>query len=417
MDFNKVVGQIKGLEKQIEENKLDTRFEKNKLYNYLGDSLAKTLKAYSAYVAGGLITSLFTGNEINDIDVYFRNEDDALAFVSDMYNDGRFIACHTKKATLFQWKDSVGREINVQVIHFKYFEHPKDIFDTFDFTVCAGAFDFDKEEFILHKDFLKHNSQRILKFISSTDFPLMSLLRVKKYEKDKGYVISKTEMMRIAMTCMQLEISSYEELKDQLGGLYGEAYDNAFSELEDEEFSLAKAVEYLGGLSLREDYYKQPEPVQFSDLDELIESISGRKPRYFVTEDAKWKVSPDGKDFKRVYRIEDDYEKIDGSKFLEGKKFYKFVRKDGDKYTSFYDREFEYKLDEVVQSTNNYGLHVVEEDNIRTATFRDEVKGVLIEVAVDIKDLKDAGSVWKFNKCKMIREVPEEECKKLKGDQ
>src|SRR5690606_3144507 len=84
----------------------------------------------------------------------------------------------------------IGDKENIhQLMWFKYFNTAQDIFNSFDFTVCMGAFDFETEEFIFHPDFFKHNSQRYLKFNTGTDFPVMSLLRVDKY-RQKGYDIS-----------------------------------------------------------------------------------------------------------------------------------------------------------------------------------------------------------------------------------
>lgn len=108
----------------------------------------------------------------------------------------------------------------LQLICFDTFDTPKKIFDTFDFTVCMGCYDFKKEKFVLHSDFLKHNSQRILMFNDKTRFPIVSALRVDKY-KQKDYTISKTEYLRIILTCMDLHIDNYEDLKEQLGGMYG----------------------------------------------------------------------------------------------------------------------------------------------------------------------------------------------------
>ena len=138
---------------------LNLQFEKNKLHAYLGD-LTETLKKHKVFIAGGTITSLFNNQEINDIDLYFRSEESVMKFISDIWEDQIWIASHTKKATQFTYPIG-NKSINIQAIHFKYFGTPEDIFDTFDFTVCMGAFDFEKEEFVLHNDFLKHNSQRI----------------------------------------------------------------------------------------------------------------------------------------------------------------------------------------------------------------------------------------------------------------
>lgn len=182
---------------------MNLTYEKSKLYDYL-DNMIDELKDAKVFVAGGLITSLFCNREINDIDIYFRDKESFISFMYKMYN-GSTIWSHTKKATLFVKDDK-----HAQLIHFKFFESAQDIFDTFDFTVCMGCFDFATEEFIFHPDFLRHNSQRILEFNPNTAYPIVSALRIQKYEK-KGYRISKPEFLKVILACLKLQITSYDE--------------------------------------------------------------------------------------------------------------------------------------------------------------------------------------------------------------
>src|SRR5690606_39576707 len=62
---------------------------------------------------------------------------------------------------------------------------------------------------------------------SSDLYPIMSAIRVKKYES-RGYKISKNELLRILLKCSCLNISSYDELAEQIGGLYGLSVDEVF---------------------------------------------------------------------------------------------------------------------------------------------------------------------------------------------
>lgn len=124
-------------------------FEKNKLYNFLGTSLVNTLKQHKAYIAGGTITSLFSNNPVNDIDLYFRDEESLSELIEEIYDDSNdWVNALTSKALLVRVDDK-----EIQMIHFKYFEKAEEIFDTFDYTVCMGAFDFESEQFVLHEDF------------------------------------------------------------------------------------------------------------------------------------------------------------------------------------------------------------------------------------------------------------------------
>lgn len=154
-------------------------FEKKKLKQYIGEDLYRDLKKYNCIIAGGFICSLFTKREINDVDVYFRSKKELGKFLrNEMRNE--WVISATNKAILFK-----KNGIDIQFIHFKYYKNAREIFKTFDFTVCMGAYDFNKEEFILHEDFLKHNSQRILMYNEQTAFPIISALRVDKYKNKR----------------------------------------------------------------------------------------------------------------------------------------------------------------------------------------------------------------------------------------
>lgn len=416
MDFMKIADDLKALQEQMEDSKVDARFEKNKLYDYLGESLVEEFKKFNVFIAGGLVTSLFTGSAINDVDVYFRSEEDLVSFLEYFY--GNYILSHTKKATMFVAKNQKkNTEVKIQAIHFKCFESAEEIFKTFDFTHVMGAFDFKTEEFILHKDFLKHNSQRILKFNKQTDFPLISLIRVKKYQ-DRGYVISKPELMRIVMTCMNLDINSYEELEEHLGGMYGEAWDKLIEDIdEDEEFSLDAAIDKLQDLSLNDDYFKTPKQISFDNVDELIESACGVLPKFLLIDGRKYKISYDGNSLDSYYKdIPDGAETFDGGNYFKDRKFYKFVRKVDDKYFSFYDSNFEYKLNGVTETDNYNGLYFNQLEDIKQSSFADKEDKVLIEVSVDGDSLvQPGGTNWQFKKCQVIREVPVEEWEEYMG--
>jgi hypothetical protein len=400
----------KGIE-QFKKDHINTQFEKNKLYAYLDKDLVVALKKYKGCIAGGTITSLFCNREINDVDVYFRDEESLLGFLSETWGSGRYVASNTKKATQLMYDD-----INLQVIHFQYFNSPEEIFNTFDFTTCMGCYDFETEQFTLHPDFLKHNSQRILKFNSETAFPIVSLLRVQKYEK-KGYSISKPEFIRIILTCMNLNIESYDELKEQLGGMYGINYDKLFEDVKDEEFDLQAAIDKIANIALDEDYFKKPVSVEFGGLDDILDTIS-KKPRKVLEVNGKlFKIGYDGL-LESINNKPEYHEMLDTDQFFKETKFYKFVKKVNDKYFSFYDKSFEYIIGQEVEANDkkkdgwsrDYGkLFFNEKLDINSSTYSNEREGVLIEVSIKPEDFLDAGSHITASKCTMIREVPKEE--------
>jgi hypothetical protein len=190
-----------------------------------------------AFAAGGAVTSVFTNRDINDVDVYFKSREAFDHAVADAYGNGWWCVSSSKRAVTFS--DNGGTPI--QFMHFDFFPTAQAIFDAFDFTVCMGALDFDTDEFVFHDDFLKHNSQRFLRFHPGTRYPLASAARVLKYQ-DRDYTIGKGDILKIALACRKTKIDTWEELKDQIGGAYGE---KVVLGSEDKEFTLDAAIEAL----------------------------------------------------------------------------------------------------------------------------------------------------------------------------
>lgn len=362
-------------------------FEKNKLKSILGDNLYKHLKKHEMIVAGGTITSLFTGNPINDIDVYSRSNEDSLNFAEDYLLDN-FIVSHTAKAT-----QVLDGELPVQLIHYRTFNNVEDIYSSFDFTVCSGAFDFKTEEFILHEDFLKHNSQRVLRFNSNTDYPIISALRVQKYE-DKGYKISKAEFIRIILSCMLLEIKTYGDLKDQLGGMYQESYENLFKDVsDDDELDLQEALDSLTDITLSEDYFNVQDK-ELPSTEEILEDIDKSEKVIFSHKDKKYRVLDNGKIYEYAGKGK-DIKEISFDEAIKFDKLYKFVegKEDSKTFNSFHYNDFTYTLnEEVVASDKGYKdgkLYFTTKDNIESSNFRNSRNTVMIECSFKNEDLID----------------------------
>lgn len=245
----------------------------------------------NAFIAGGAVTSAFTNAKINDVDVYFKSRRAFETGVYQAYEDGLWCVAASKRAVTF-----AGRNNDIaQLMHFDYFPTADAIFAAFDFTVCMGALDLDagpkskwegiqlvttgeehpESGFILHPDFLKHNSQRFLKFNPGTRYPLASATRVLKYQQ-RGYTIGKGDMMKIALAVRGVRIESWEDLKDQIGGAYG---DKVVLGNEDTPFTLEAAIEALTVEDAESEPWVQPAndnmPGNAEDLLRHIANLNG----------------------------------------------------------------------------------------------------------------------------------------------
>lgn len=387
-------------------------FEKNKLKAFLGKELYSDFKNYNCIVAGGTITSLFCNREINDIDVYFRSKKDIKDFILEVVRDGceMWIVARTKKSLSLKSGDKL-----IQLICFNVFDTAEDIFNTFDFTVCMGAYDFKSEEFVLHDDFLKHNSQRLLMFNNKTAYPIVSSLRVDKY-KQKGYNISKTEYLRVILTCMDLNISNYDELKEQMGGMYGVDYDDVIKPLEGEDFNLSTVIEKMSEIINHPDYFKpyHSKEVEVDNWYVFIHSLLGEKIEAYTFRDELY-----------TYNDEDGFEKIKEKDlkqmdldvkpledfFKNGLYVYKNVNKTDGKLISNWDKKFEYKIGEYAVgkgktwSGNDIGLYVLPTVEITKEHCYNDDNSVIIELKIDsVDDFLDLES-FTVRKALTIKEV------------
>ncbi|OSA95660.1 UNVERIFIED_ORG: hypothetical protein B2H93_04365 [Clostridium botulinum] len=398
-------------------------FEKKKLLNKLKDrDILEILENEECIIAGGCITSLFTRREINDIDIYFRSKESLIRALEQIVDCSTIIA-HTDKATLFV-KDREGNEY--QFIHFNFFESPKDIFNTFDFTVCMGAYDFKTEEFVLHDNFLKDNSQRMLKVNQNTKYPIVTALRIQKY-LDKGYSISKPEFIKIMLIINKLKINTYKELKEQMGGMYGINYDKLFKDIQDDDnFDTNIVIEKLSDLILDDDYFNLPNPN--NDYENLIKFINNS---YIENENYKFykvvfknnnnwnnKIETNylvinDKEIVKVFG-ENDIEILD-NKLSDNSDIiyvYKNVKLRENKLYSFYNGDFEYKIGETVIAKNEQGLYF-SENEYEANTYRDNDNSVLIKCIVKIDDYVN---YLNFEKCIPVEIVKHNNINKKDSD-
>lgn len=198
-----------------------------------------------AYLAGGAVNSVFTGRLIEDYDFYFKSQEAFEKHVEHAFEDGYWCVHASDRSVTFSDNGSA-----LQYMHFEYFDTPNKVFDAFDFTVCMGAFDFDAKSFALHPTFLTDCAERRLRFHAGTRFPIISALRVLKYQA-RGYTISREDMLNLVLACAALDLRSWDDLDHQIGGLYGDR----MAVVREGDFDLHKAI---ASIAARRDEGKKP---------------------------------------------------------------------------------------------------------------------------------------------------------------
>jgi molybdopterin-binding protein len=220
---------------------MKNKFLSGKIKSHIPEMLYEMAEKYPMWIAGGSITSIVTNSEVNDLDIYLKKGSNIFAFAYELQCVSQLVSV-TDKSVLVQHS---GQMLNVILLD--TYEKPEDIFDTFDFTCVMGAYDILSDEFTFHDDFLLHNSQRQLIVNMDTKFPLMSVLRSNKY-KERGYSIGKNELTRLLLKVSALNISSYEEVAEQIGGMYGIEVEELVDTNKD--FDLVEVIDELGKISV-----------------------------------------------------------------------------------------------------------------------------------------------------------------------
>lgn len=232
----------------------------------LGEEMYHVLTESEAIIAGGAILSAFTHQEINDIDVYFKSKESmARAFVRLTKKWDSVYLGHTDKSITLKDRDT---NATVQFIYFDYFASAEAVFEAFDFTVCMAAIELGTLSFVSHQDFISDMASRTIHFNKGTRFPYVSLARTKKYQ-ERGYTIGHGNLLAIAHACAQIPISSWEQAKHQLGGIYG---DQIILAIEKDEAFSAERLHYL--LTQVQEY----KPINHSDYEAIFKELTGKSP-------------------------------------------------------------------------------------------------------------------------------------------
>lgn len=397
--------------------------EYKKEYNYLKHFinmpwLIEIFEECEVILAGGAINSLFTNSEINDLDLYFKSKEDLFKFVHEMYNNISYMECHiTDKSLTFNINN-----VLIQCIYFEYFDNIQDLFNSFDFTICMGAFDFKSNNFIFNKSFFKDNASRKIVINNTTAFPIVSGIRLEKYF-NKGYTIDYKEMLKLFLNISKLDLKDYNTFKSQIGGMYGNSFNNCLSIDDNEEFSIDLMLNKIDNLE-SDNISEMNNNIFVNNLYDLIDiaDLLKIKLKYFVWKGCKYLYL-----FNSFMLLGEDadvkeYELINIKNYC---KFpiirYKYVKNDGNNiYSSYFNPNFKYKVGKYIV-TNGYPLYCTTLKGINTCTYCDSPNHVLLKLRIDsiddlyaIDDIKS--STCRANKLYVEKVFTAEEEKELRSN-
>lgn len=219
MNFNREEVAIKKAIAKFFGIDLATPFTRVDGKTYINDLYAE-MQSLGLMLCGGAITSIFSGQKINDLDFYMRdiNRLEKVKEFFKKYFSYDVEPFQSINAITYRRKSESSRKIyGVQLIT-KFHGSPNDIHQWFDFTVVQGTYDFTTQKFYLGDRFLQDIARKRLVYCGKTYYPICAMYRTKKYMA-RGYTCPGSTIMHIALSIVRLDIKTYKELKEQLMGI------------------------------------------------------------------------------------------------------------------------------------------------------------------------------------------------------
>jgi len=393
------------------------KLEANKIFVGMTDNMSDILFNNECIVAGGIISRIFSGRSLEgvDIDVYFRSPKLLANALYSISGKSDIVFDYTDKSIMIKSGDVV-----VQFIIIDYFDSADKIFEKFDYTCVMGAYDCREEEFYFHDDFLLHNAQRKLVYNHRTSFPIISALRVDKYRKE-GYSISKMEYLKVLMSIMNLNISTWDEAEKQLGKFYGVSLADVIKdETKDKEFSPESLLQAISDYEFEIESFVHVEENKKSipNFEKFVSEISGYKRPLFKWGNERYYFELDGEKIAVSKNNLSDYGDIIDTQ-MDKLHVYKFVnRNESGVLESQWSNKFKYVIGENAVD-NNHGLYFYYREGMESCrnAYGNDGKRVLLEC--EVVRLKEEGSypsdAIRCNEVKVLRIVPTEEVDKMIG--
>jgi len=216
----------------------------NNFLESINDSEIKTIIKERSYITGGCIPSMLMDEFVNDYDIYFYSKEDAnrvkIYFENNLKNrDEKF---HVKLIT----ENAINLSDKIQLI-IKFIGDPVFVTERFDWQHIKSYFYFDKTvekyKLVLTENVYQLICEKELVYTGS-DYPLSSLMRLKKYIK-KGWSVSNTTILHIALDIVasfnKMEKKRQEEKQNSLEML--DLANKKLSEMSQEEFDSNSNIE------------------------------------------------------------------------------------------------------------------------------------------------------------------------------
>lgn len=176
--------------------------------------LKRHLIGHPGIIAGGCFKSVFSGEELHDIDMFFRSSEDfhqAVSYFKE-HKDDYVPGYENKNVVSFIHTKS---KLRVECIR-KIFGTPEKILNQFDFTITKFAYEIEAEPvdedewkytdtILYHEDFFEHLTMKRLVVDEAMPYPVSTFNRTYKYARS-GFFPCRETKLKILRAVQNVEI-------------------------------------------------------------------------------------------------------------------------------------------------------------------------------------------------------------------
>lgn len=302
--------------------------------------ILQELKKYKCWIAGGAILSIFTGEEVNDVDVFFRSKEDVFNVINARSGNWYFT----------KWSATTSDIIRkpIQLVYKNTFSSVEEIFKTFDFSVCCAAYDCETEEFVFGDTFFEDVMSRTIHFNHHTNSAIMTLPRIAKYQ-ERGYSFPKPELMKVGLTLTNYNLQSWDDVSNVLSGTYGSSFSNLADNMKENgvDFSFDEAINVIS--KCEEDNIDDEDSRRYISAFGCADTIRkhlGIPIKYFVYNNIPYDIN-----FCKLTSVPEGSTRVELESLVKlPLTLYKSIERNG---RSTYDSNFVYKQGEYAVANDN----------------------------------------------------------------
>lgn len=174
------------------------------IVDYFNNLILNEFKDFSCWVCGGAILSYIDNRRINDIDVFFINNDEREKCMNYLIGNGGIVSSDNENTSRMLYKNKT-----IDVIK-HYYQTPQECADNMDFSVCGISTD--GRDVYKTKNFYNDWRKKILVFDINHDNPIVNVLRMQKYLM-RGYRMDVNQTLKLIH---KLRACTEEEITDAI---------------------------------------------------------------------------------------------------------------------------------------------------------------------------------------------------------